>query len=961
MSHGFASRRFWQAKIWGLLHHSALQSLRGEQEENRFWQEFAALKDGQIDEALIRLADCMAAASDRTAMGSLSHPVHYTQDGLEIFHLLSGEKQQLKMAQHDTLMGSSRANFLNDIEQKLWSAMLVDPLDRDHPQPKPLHDVTCPRKVFWWLWRCLPSAVCQSLGDDPSLLLMPAENRLPDCSIWGHTSLTAAFAGSLVAEGEQRSQPYLATFSFTPIQELIKASRKMRDFWAGSWILHYLSAKVSWALAWKYGPDCLIYPSLFQQPLIDHWLLNGVGEFKGWSDFKPWVEQPSERQLLTAGFPNVLVLLLPKDRVEAAMQMAEQTLKDEWMKLGGMVFDQLQGDRHWMPKLKQEHPTWKGWLEGQWQTYWSALPVGAERTDLDNHQFPVKDERRFQAWIDIQNGAYRAGDKRQLFQDAELKFLQQTDRLRSKNNQPELRVNVGSWWSHIFDQTRLSLTAVKNFRTWEIPTAFSVRSTVSGIGAAVHPGADWIAEGAVKTLWERNAGLFDGSEQLNATETLKRGLHLILPALLKLKDTKKISAAYPDLTVGVAGYLKEGNQEKLDHFNQVCAVIENKVGKLEQLGWGIPWIDGNDQSKYYKHHPRSLNPGWLAEDIGTLTQNTQSDVRKILDEYYPGRNPADWYVLAAGDGDGMNEWLKGQKLAKYRQYVPSSLLAAETDRPDFQNFLNTDKRMGPSTHSALSRALLDFSNQLVPYLTEQRYAGRLIYGGGDDVLAYTNLWEWDKWLWDIRQCFRGSEDSHGKFDNHGDYWQWHDRAHPPQGIAARPLFTMGSKATISFGVVIAHQSVPLAIALEQLWEAESEGAKEYVTISGNRKDAVQVRVLYGNGNVLKSTTQFDVFQTWRSLMDCQPEPALWEQAAQVWEQHPIPCQSAIAAWTQAFCDRRDVLQDAEAQQKVQTQLMTFLDKMWQTAQPETRDGEVKNWLKLAAFVLRNRDIQWRNP
>ncbi len=43
--------------------------------------------------------------------------------------------------------------------------------------------------------------------------------------------------------------------------------------------------------------------------------------------------------------------------------------------------------------------------------------------------------------------------------------------------------------------------------------------------------------------------------------------------------------------------------------------------------------------------------------------------------------------------------------------------------------------MGPSTHSALSRALLDFSNQLVPYLTQNRYAGRLIYGGGDDVFS----------------------------------------------------------------------------------------------------------------------------------------------------------------------------------------------------------------------------------
>jgi CRISPR-associated protein Cmr2 len=61
--------------------------------------------------------------------------------------------------------------------------------------------------------------------------------------------------------------------------------------------------------------------------------------------------------------------------------------------------------------------------------------------------------------------------------------------------------------------------------------------------------------------------------------------------------------------------------------------------------------------------------------------------------------------------------------------------------------------MGLSTHGALSRALLDFSNRLVPYLTEQRYAGRLIYSGGDDVLAYTNLWEWDSWLWDNKTVF----------------------------------------------------------------------------------------------------------------------------------------------------------------------------------------------------------------
>ncbi len=115
--------------------------------------------------------------------------------------------------------------------------------------------------LFWWLWRCLPEAACREF-DDLSLMLMPAETRLPDSSIWSHGSLTAALAGALAgynlttAEIEHwssktmtLSHPYLATFTFTPVQELIKASRKIRDFWAGSWILHYLSAKVCWKLA----------------------------------------------------------------------------------------------------------------------------------------------------------------------------------------------------------------------------------------------------------------------------------------------------------------------------------------------------------------------------------------------------------------------------------------------------------------------------------------------------------------------------------------------------------------------------------------------------------------------------------------------------------------------------------------------------------------------------------------
>ncbi len=170
----------------------------------------------------------------------------------------------------------------------------------------------------------------------------------------------------------------------------------------------------------------------------------------------------------------------------------------------------------------------------------------------------------------------------------------------------------------------------------------------------------------------------------------------------------------------------------------------------------------------------------------------------------------------------MSEWLKGKHLRKYSDYVPDELKqrvdTCDADlAPSFRTFLDQPKRMGPATHNALSLALLDFSNQLVPYLTERRYAGRLIYSGGDDVLAYTNLWEWDSWLWDIRQCFKGDEDESREFKSEGDYWQWNSGDVPKDAedrpsLALRPLFTMGHTASISFGTVIANQGVPLAIA-----------------------------------------------------------------------------------------------------------------------------------------------------
>ena len=50
-------------------------------------------------------------------------------------------------------------------------------------------------------------------------------------------------------------------------------------------------------------------------------------------------------------------------------------------------------------------------------------------------------------------------------------------------------------------------------------------------------------------------------------------------------------------------------------------------------------------------------------------------------------------------------------------------------------------------------------------------------------------------------------------------------------------------------------------------------AKEHLSNEqkeSHEKDALQVRVLYGNGNSLKSTAKFAVFDQWRKLFNVNP-------------------------------------------------------------------------------------------
>ena len=145
-----------------------------------------------------------------------------------------------------------------------------------------------------WLWRCLPKRLMEKHG--PIWSVLPADSRIPDHSIWDHLRMAAAYAGA-------SNRPHFLVFAIGPVQTFIQHSRTSRDLWMGS----YLLADLAWAalepLIEQFGPDAILYPSLYGNPLADQWLK------------KVFPRELDDCRTLSSVLPHKFVALLPRKAV----------------------------------------------------------------------------------------------------------------------------------------------------------------------------------------------------------------------------------------------------------------------------------------------------------------------------------------------------------------------------------------------------------------------------------------------------------------------------------------------------------------------------------------------------------------------------------------------------------------------------------------------------------------------
>jgi CRISPR-associated protein Cmr2 len=168
-----------------------------------------------------------------------------------------------------------------------------------------------------------------------------------------------------------------------------------------------------------------------------------------------------------------------------------------------------------------------------------------------------------------------------------------------------------------------------------------------------------------------------------------------------------------------------------------------------------------------------------------------------------------------------------------------------------KRYIESPRPASPARHAAISGVLNDFSTHVARHVVETVFKGKLIYAGGDDVLAMVSVDDLLPCMLLLRAAYSGigewSDGLPGFDDLNGLQLR--------RGFVDLPgrlMPMMGTLATASMGAVVAHQKAPLAGVLRQLRAAEHQ-AKQH--LDGGR-NAFCLRVMKRGGGEAAVTSRF---------------------------------------------------------------------------------------------------------
>ncbi len=708
------------------------------------------------------------------------------------------------------------------------------------------------KKTALAFWRFGPESPASDLG--ALWQLLPADTRVPDHTIWNHLDLTSAFASAFA--GDPEHNPALLTMSFGPVQDFIAQARTTSDLWAGSHLLSRLAWEGLKVICEQLGPDAVIFPQLRGAPQVDLWLLKEMGLPEHYFDGADWLNQQTDANpLFAAALPNKFVAIVPAALgAELARQVTDtvrawvkEKAEAAWLELLGSAGEPDNPTLHAHQQITVQ-------LKNFPEVHWALVPFAPLARDT-GQGVDVKE-------LEIAQAPFRpVGDKGFLGGNA-WKLL---NRELKVDGARFYRPNPGVLYPALYDLLDRMQAAAKAVRPFPQLEQTGYRCSLCGE-------REWLTTdrrqlplppGERKTLWtvvaERKPAWARKGEHLCGPCALKR----LWPSLLvgeieDLLDQDMRRYVVSTYTMALATSLwnwLQGRAGKTDIMDRDVGKLAGQIeGATERAALPRKMADELRWGQHPAHVRRIAErlPAWLdtlreAED--SVDEGVNGSIEKVL-----GQKPEAYYALIMLDGDKMGAWLSGDEnysLAYQDTWHPQirQAIAGKFEQADLQSYAKAKRPVSPARHIAISSALNSFALHLAPYIVETVCKGKLIYAGGDDVLAMVSVDDLLPALALLRLAYSGVFPTGDAADHAWRLLGVDDsRLDIRKGhvlLRDRLYRVMGREATASAGAVVAHHSAPLGAVLRQLRDAEKQAKNR-----GGR-DAFAIRVLKRSGGMVE--------------------------------------------------------------------------------------------------------------
>ncbi len=724
--------------------------------------------------------------------------------------------------------------------------------------------------------------------------LLPADTRIPDHSIWEHLDLTSAFAGAFAADG--KSAPALLALSLGPVQPFIAAARSTSDLWAGSHLLAHLAWEAMKVICEHLGPDAIVSPQLRGIPLVDSWLREECGLKKDWFARCEWVRQSSSdaNPLFSAALPNRFLAIVPASWVEDLTTTIQEKVRNWLASCGKEVVHRLleaagladQDDPHAYRQLSEQ-------LRGFPEIHWAAVPfslIHARNRDSQRDLDTTALSSAMAPFFNTEDGNASG------FLGSKAWQVLQRD-IRWKDNTAFWSPNPGVLYPAIHDLTERLLAAAKTTRPFGQTEQQGWRCSLTGETEWLTSDANHLSvpyRSRKDTLWakvsEKKPSWAKSGEHLGTLPAIKRLWPTVFAEqVAQVLGTEQTISRFVVSTHTMA--LAHQLHEWLKTEPEPNTELRERLDACDPVALPRKLLSNRDPegALYWAKRIPALLEAVRDTDRDAERQHVERQItRELAGDGKSAPRLETCYALIMLDGDHMGGILSGDKgaikyLDSFHPRVRAGFKARSSGHREIAEYGEQKRAASPNRHLAVSAALNNFSLCVVPHIIELEHPGRVIYAGGDDVLAMLPVADLLRVMQKLRMAYSG-EDHNTRAEEHADN-ALNELANLRKGgtqlqfargfarLEGKLMRMMGG-ATASCGAVIAHYQTPLSVALRELRAAEQRAKND-----GGR-DAFSLTVLKRSGGSLRFTAKWGEPLRLMNRLTCfLADPAVSRRAA----------------------------------------------------------------------------------